>query len=777
MQRYNQSKIKLNVVPVKVDPDTTIRIGVQPYRNKEQLEELWSGNRDTHFFKRKGDKVFSISLSEECDPIGEEIVEVKIAEQPEFIASLVLNSLKQYFVNIDRTVTNNKPLRILSNRKQDNLLAMSVPKGVNVPSWLEMRVSYIFDTRVLYIPKKPPVVVLSCDVRVCNRINASCRELIQAGIPIEGRYVERLEQPRDPKLTPKRRLVGKIKAIKGNLLVLTDHQDGFEMIPLTDAYLEPRYENLIHCISHLSKTSVTDILQQLDRILARLRSGPERLRHIEAVFKHLRSQHLKLTPTFEFTLGEMLSQGENPHLFPRFEIIPKPILVFDPSGTRTDTWNERGLDQHGPYSKRRFTPIQPKIAVICQKCEQGKVEQFIKKFLEGMPNVFVQSKSFQRAPYGKGFIRRFALDDVQIKFFLVENSEANAYIEACKQAISHSSNYNEDWNLVIVQTEKDFRQLYGNKNPYLVTKCFFLQQQIPVQEVEIENIVKDDRQLIYILNNISLASYAKMGGTPWLLKADSPIAHELVFGLGSCQVSRSRLGPKERVVGITTVFTGDGNYLLTNKSAAVPFDEYPKALLRSLRETVATVKEDQNWLPNDSVRLIFHLFKPFKDIEVRAIKTVMQELGHYDTQYAFIHFVDNHPFHVFDENNKGVKDYLTHQIKGRFAPPRGAFLTLSKWEALLSFKGSREVKRLQDGIPQPVLLRLHRDSTFTDLTYLARQSFDFSCHSWRSFSPAPLPITILYSALIAKLLKNLSSVSGWNPDVILGRIGRTRWFL
>lgn len=246
MKRYNQSKIRLNVVPVKVDPDTTIRVGVQPYRNEEQLEKLWSGNRDTHFFKRKGDKVFSISLSEECNPIGEEIIEVKIAEQPEFIASLVLNSLKQYFCNIDRTITSNKPLRILSSRKEDNLLAKSVPKEVNLPSWLEMRVSYTFDTRVLYIHKKLPVVVLSCDVRVCNRINASCQELIQADIPIEGRYVERLEQPRDLKLTPRRCLVGKIKAIKGDLLVLTDHQDGFETIPLTEAYLEPRYENLIH---------------------------------------------------------------------------------------------------------------------------------------------------------------------------------------------------------------------------------------------------------------------------------------------------------------------------------------------------------------------------------------------------------------------------------------------------------------------------------------------------------------------------------------------------
>jgi len=70
-----------------------------------------------------------------------------------------------------------------------------------------------------------------------------------------------------------------------------------------------------------------------------------------------------------------------------------------------------------------------------------------------------------------------------------------------------------------------------------------------------------------------------------------------------------------------------------------------------------------------------------------------------------------------------------------------------------------------------------RNSTFKDLTYIARQAFCFSCHSWRTFSPAPLPVTILYSELIAKLLRELGDVTDWDPDAMLGRIGRMRWFL
>jgi hypothetical protein len=75
------------------------------------------------------------------------------------------------------------------------------------------------------------------------------------------------------------------------------------------------------------------------------------------------------------------------------------------------------------------------------------------------------------------------------------------------------------------------------------------------------------------------------------------------------------------------------------------------------------------------------------------------------------------------------------------------------------------------------LLRLHPSSTFSDMTYLARQVFLFASHSWRSFFPAELPVTIKYSDLIARLLGNLGMLSNWNPDVMVGRIANTRWFL
>ena len=47
-----------------------------------------------------------------------------------------------------------------------------------------------------------------------------------------------------------------------------------------------------------------------------------------------------------------------------------------------------------------------------------------------------------------------------------------------------------------------------------LTKAEFLGHQIPVQEFEFETTEIPDNRLQYVLNNMGLATYAKLGGTP-----------------------------------------------------------------------------------------------------------------------------------------------------------------------------------------------------------------------------------------------------------------------
>jgi hypothetical protein len=92
--------------------------------------------------------------------------------------------------------------------------------------------------------------------------------------------------------------------------------------------------------------------------------------------------------------------------------------------------------------------------------------------------------------------------------------------------------------------------------------------------------------------------------------------------------------------------------------------------------------------------------------------------------------------------------------------------------------GASELKLERHGMPRPVLLNLHRDSTFQDLDYLAQQCFEFAGHSWRVMSPESVPITIKYSDKLAQRLTDLSHLSSWDPEAIaVGKIGRSLWFL
>jgi len=288
--------------------------------------------------------------------------------------------------------------------------------------------------------------------------------------------------------------------------------------------------------------------------------------------------------------------------------------------------------------------------------------------------------------------------------------------------------------------------------------------------------LQPDSQLAFSMNHMSLATYAKLRGTPWLLASQQTVAHELVIGLGSHTIFGSRIGAGRRFVGITTVFSSDGSYLLSDRTAVVPFDDYAAALYETLKRAITTVRKQDNWRSTDKVRLVFHMFKPPKDREAEAIKKTVDDLQLEDVSFAFLHIAPDHPYVVFDHTQAGIDD--REPKKGVLGPSRGLHLKLGDYESLVVFSGASELKKADHGMPRPCLLKLHRLSTFTDMTYLARQAFQFSGHSWRMLAPEAFPITIRYSDFIAQRLAGLSAVPGWDADAVrFGQIGGTLWFL
>ena len=754
----------MNIVRLGFDGSSKLHVGQMPFESKEALLALKRELLGTHVVRRHRNAVEIVAVDSDSETTPGEVSVVEADSVPRLVSSLLSEWLIANFHKTGRTVYGGRRLGLVSRKPEDDLLSKAGLDQFDLPGWLALRINYIFEPRVMWTGKGT-FVVLTIDSFSRFRIDAPVSQLMEHGAQVKGMYVRRLEPAWDTRLSPHGSLVGRVNGHDGGSLFLEDHAEGWPEIPADEAFLEPRAEMFRHTLEALTGRKAID--QEWSRIrqqIGRAAGGALRLKRLREMVGYLRGCKVELAPGFVGSFSKAVSTERR---FPGYEVIQKPPLVFDPGLRKINRWNQGGLDRYGPYDQYQFTPKRLNIAVICEGDKQGRVEEFVERLLHGVPNTRGDDV---------GFLRRFALEKPYVRVFAAKSSSPDDYRAVLIQAIDHIADKGEQWHLALVQIEEGMEELDGDLNPYLVAKGFFLRHSIAVQQVRIETIQQPPRQLVYSLNNIGLACYAKLGGVPWLLPTEHKVAHELVIGLGSTVDRRSRIGAGRRVVGITTVFSGDGRYLLESRTRAVAFDDYRAAMLDAVRAAVARVRAEFAWKDDDPVRLVFHVFKPIRNTEADAVHELMEEIALPQAEYAFLHIAESHPYLVFDDMESGAKA-AGGGTKGVSAAPRGLSIQLANREALLCLTGAKELKQASDGHPGPLLLNLHGKSTFRDLTYLSRQAFAFSCHSWRSFFPASVPITILYSQLVAKQLSLLSDVTDWSDDAIVGRIGRTRWFL
>ena len=758
----------LNLAQVTLSGEMTLKVGYCPYE-KDMLNDLRAEFAQTHVFKRDGqdDRIIEIPVVAGAEPLSDKSMEVDLREAWWYWAPLLNAALVRAFYG-RREIARDYPVEILGSEKKNYI------KHERLPDWVQKRSLLQFVSRTIYNPKGRPIFGLVCDARVRNLLLAPCSELIAAGVSPVGRYVLVDRPARDSRVADWAQNVGRVRAVEGDTLILEDHREGFESVPAAEARLSAGRVDFDWCVAEILGSAAEKVLDDASARAAELHGGPGRLKMIEETLAFLRNETLEAVPGAPFEIGALLDSNRDG--FPNSEKIERPSLVFDPSGMRTDHWSERGIKANGPYDQRTFTPKKLNIAVICQARHEGQVEAFVAKFLDGMPDVKTGRRGRETARYGDGFLRRFQLERPNVQTFTTANPSIASYQDACREGLEYAANLGIQWDLALVQIEEDFKALPGELNPYYGTKAMLLKNHVAVQNFRLETMQQDPRGLVFTMNQMSLASYAKLGGRPWLLGAEQTVAHELVIGVGSHVASDSKIGGGTRHVGITTVFSSDGGYHLSERTNVVPFEEYSAALAETLKATIIRVRDEDNWKSTDRVRLIFHMFKPAKDVEADAIKTAVESLDLDNVTYAFLHIAPSHPFVIFDKKQKGLPSYAPK--KGILGPTRGLHLKLGDYESLVVFSGVSELKQETDGLPRACLLKLHRNSTFGDMTYLARQAFDFTAHSWRIMSPEPFPITIKYSDLIAERLTGLKQVPGWDDDAVKFReIGRTPWFL
>ena len=605
------------------------------------------------------------------------------------------------------------------------------------------------------------------------KCTAELSELQKAGVDLSGLCVVRRQTERG-----QRRLVGRIDELSSGRIQFAESYDQESHIEADQVWLEGNLQSFSRCLKRILGPRHQDFERAVKEWEAENLPAPQFDALLERVGKKLSNQPVDLG-VITARIGERLT-ASNSAEYRSIVNADKIDCCFNASKTQRDDFPWRGLNQFGPFSRETFPHRSARIWVFCPDSSERAVDTFIRHLKDGIVLPDYNGRP-QTSSYPKGFSALFNMVNPTFEtkrvgtFNHLRSDIAKNYIQAIEDSLTAETNPEVAVAIVVVPDMPV--NVAAADNAYLQAKSLLLMAGIPVQEVRLPTVEKKPYELQYALRNIALALYAKMGGTPWTIANDASVHDELVIGMGTIEVGESRFAKKQRFVGITTVFSGEGNYLLGNVAESCTYDKYPEVLRESTLRILQEIKTRNGWQKDDIIRIIFHAKKPMRNVDVgNIIASCIQEMqSEYDIQFAFLNLVEGHPFYLFDPNQGGVWEKKTRTSKGKLVPERGTICQLGRFSRLVCSQGPRLMRH--DAAPQPWMVHLHPASTFKDLDYLALQVLKFSAMSWRSTNPAPEPVSIFYSELIAKLLSRLKTVEHWSPKMLNLKLRPSRWFL
>lgn len=352
---------------------------------------------------------------------------------------------------------------------------------------------------------------------------------------------------------------------------------------------------------------------------------------------------------------------------------------------------------------------------------------------------------------GRGYFAGFqSLFRIPLKFsgVTVLASESPDQITAAVKKLS-----TENPDIVYVVTETRSNALYST------AKGILLGNGIPSQVVTAESL-RPNEQLQWVIENIALASYAKVGGTPWVV-ASEKARHQVVIG-----VSRVKDRSGSMIVGIVTMFTQDGDFLLSDYLAPTPLQYATEDYVEGLANLIAKAYSAYKLEYGAPESIVIHICKrPGKSNEVDAAVRAIAKIGE-PVPYALEHLNDDTNFRMFDTS-------ASHCV-----PPSGLTVPLSKRRSVLLMDGIVNNRRARRGMPTPLEIGLDARSTIPveEFPGLVRQVADFSRVNWRGFNAYATPATLNYSYLIAKMISEVG-ISNWNAIIAEGRLHDKAWFL
>lgn len=761
--------MQLNYFPINIDFEK-YQINTEPYTD-ERLAELRRLHNATHSFFRNGDLIYiSNKDGDESHSIGK-LMDRSTLGDHSITASLIKHIFFRTFK--DRfpkyTPVDFYPFRFFSGK--DDIIRDVLPDK------LKDRIGYKklieVQLRLTEINGKKRFGFL-INIRRNWIFDISCAELHEEGFDLKGLDVLHAETL--PGLTnilaPNEEFVGVLKEINEHKAKV-ETNEGLKEFELSELFIRKTKFNIGNYLTFATTQQKSDeVLNIIDSKRSDIYNPKNLYSEITKIAEHLFTENgqpllFQNKDSFCFTVdSKPLSVSNTIEL-------KTPTFIFDHAATKTNNYNpDAGLSNYGPYDSITFDIKSPNILCICNRTTRG----FFTNFLSGLKDGLPQSKYFQ-----KGLQKKYDLQDVQFNIKEIQDYTINEYVNAIRNDDDSKP------HLAIIEIPAAFKRYEDRNNPYYAIKAKLLSLEIPVQYVTTE-IVKSHNE--YILNSLALQIYAKLGGIPWVLPSQRSVDREIVIGIGHSWLRKNQYVGSEqnRVVGITTFLSSDGQYLLADKVKDVAFENYFTELLKSLKNSIQRLSTEQGWSEGETVRLIFHIFKPIKNTEFDVISQLVKEINQYKIKFAFVTISQSHPNMLFDINQQGVQKYGSSNVIGAFIPSRASNVFLDAETCIVQMLGANELKTSKQGMSKPIQIKIRtpqgnydnnglNDLIFHDLSYITQQIFSFTYLSWRSFLPGEEPATMKYSNLISRLLGRMRSVPGWDADSLNYGLKRKKWFL
>lgn len=725
-----------------------------PY-SAADLEEYRRSHNATHSFFRHGDEIYAIWMEGTDLKFGEQIT-IRADKSPEVVVSIVRHLLFRTFI---RKVPGIKPidfypLRFVSRKIEHDAVRQYMPPDLQ--GVVTFRRLNELRARIISPNGRPEVGVV---INITRRwdLGRTVEQLVAQGFDVVGRSVVRavpvpgLENI----LAPAETAIG--VALSAGREIRVDTPDGEELIPASDLYLRKGADDIRAYLEfRLGSKRAQEIFYEIFHTDALGANASFFLQEIREIADYLAQWTFATPGGFAFKIEKQSRKAD------AVLKLQPTTLRFDISPGAAGPRPFSGLAKFGPYDSKRFTPKTPRILVVCRPESRAGFSTTIAALENGIP----ESKYFQR-----GLRDFYHLNGVHWDIVEASTNIADDLCDTLESTVTR--NEGEAYSLALVEGDELFASGDIATNPYYRAKALLMSAGIPVQALQAHRTRLKSDALANVLGNLALQIYAKLGGTPWTLEASVDVDHEIVVGIGHYIERSSEYagGISRRVVGLTTFFSSDGTFLMSHACRAVPYEEYFEELLGGLESSLNDLANEYGWREGSTVRIVFHIFKPLKHIEAEVVAQLIQRFPMYKVKFAFITVATAHPYILFDDNP------TQRTGRGYYVPERMSNFVLDELACLIQLRGRNEIKSDLHAFSRPVLARVHTDSTFRDLHYLTQQVADFSFLSWRSFFPYHLPVTILYSNLIAEMLDKLRRVPGWNPLAPNTTLRRSKWFL